>query len=324
MPIAQRHVLQKWAFDNFAPQLEILDGETLSEELASEELFWIAVKFLHLSGELPPVEDIDYIALKEKWVGITPKVPNFADFHEVRSLARRAFIEDQLTQDLPFWLDKLQEFVRIDACPPSFERKVLYELIALRMRGMRDLVGWEPLIRRYFGPMQTIQEPNEAKDAVVVGIYTYGAVQEGGANLSPSELKSSWDTIRVYSAKALENRTGKFTRAMLLELQGYLLLVDPYERDVERGLDTWAELSDVIRENPLFPLESFTDMLTVLAPVIGGNPKYEALIDRTDALLAERVGNFAVADKCRSRALRYLEQSMPVQALREFHNAKVK
>ena len=324
VPVAMRHGLQDWANSTFSLHLEIFDGEALSEALTDHDLFWIAEEFLHVPAELfPSVEDIDYARLKEKWASAIPEFPNYGELHEVRGLARRALLEDSLAQDLPFWINKLNEFAEIQSTPPEFERKVLFEIIALRMRGMGDLIGWEASVRRFFDLLSTIQSPNEADDAAVVCIYAYGAAQDGGAELSPHELEAAWDSVRLYCSTAFQRDPSKLSRALLLQLKGFLLLVDPYERDLNNCLETWIELAGVIHELPLFPLERFTEIVATAAPVLGGYSPYDELLAQTDQLLSERVGSFAVADKCRTRAVLYYENAKPIQALREFHRAKV-
>lgn len=322
--VSARHKLQKWASEMFELELEIFDGEALSEELASHDLFWIAVEYLHVSGDaFPPVEDIDYAKLKEKWESKEPLAANYGHFQEIRGLARRALHDETLKQDLLFWLEKLRTMAEMPALGDVFARKVRFELIALRVRGMKDLIDWEPHVRKYFDLVSTIVDPTEAKDAAVAWVFVHAAVESGGANLNSDEMKKWRVSIRKYVDDEIETKTDSLTHATLLELDGYLFITDPYHPDIDRCIEIWDQLADIIDAIPLFPLETFTDMLAELAPYVREHAKYSSLIETTDALLSKRIGNFAVADQCRTRAINYYDHEMPVMALREFHNAKV-
>ena len=322
--VGKRHELQNWAFDTYSLRLEVFDGEALSEEFMDNELFWIAEEYLHIPANLfPPVDDEEYSQFKEKWESKSPEVPNYGDLGEVRGLARQAFSNKELRQDLPLWLNKLREFSEIELASPVFKRKVLYELIALRMRGMHDLRGWEQFIRAYFDLSDVFNGPSEAKEASTAWIYSFGATQEGVADLSGDELIAWRRRIYDYCEIELGRTKSQSDIITLLELKGHLLLTDPYQRDIDQGLDLWHQVVSMIEAAPLFPLEAFSDVLTTLVPFLGGNAKFNELTEKTDDLLAVRVGSFAVADKCRDRALEYKNKGDLIGALREFHRAKI-
>ena len=274
--VSKRHKLQGWAFREYSIKLEIFDGEALSEELTSNDLFWIAEEYLHIPADLfPKTDDFDYLKLKEKWEAKNPEVPNYADFGEVKDLARQALFDSELKQELLFWLQKLQQFLRIASATSAFKRKVLYEIVALRMRGMRDLNGWEQYVHDYFGLSESFNYQIEAQEACVVWSYAYGASVRGAADFSDDDLKKWWTLIGQYTAGELQKDYPKSIQAVLYELKGHLLLIDPNHRDINAGLDWWLRLVSIIKETPLFPLERFSDRLTIMVPVIGGNPKFE-------------------------------------------------
>ncbi|RJQ14878.1 hypothetical protein C4553_00255 [Candidatus Parcubacteria bacterium] len=324
LPVSERHDLQKWALETHKITLEVFDGEALSEDLTERDLFWVAQEYLHIPAELfPPVDNIDYLKLKEKWETRELSVPNYAEFDEIKSLARKSLFDKSLNQDIPFWLDKLAKFAAIKDISSEFKRKALYELIAIRMRGMRDMVGWEHYTHEYFAAHESFNHQVEAQEATVVLGYAFGASVRGAANFEESQLKTWIKLIEDYTDHELSKDYPVAIRAVLYELKGHQLLTNPYNRKIDEGLDWWLKLVDLIEQSPLFPLERFSDVLTVLIPLIGDHPKFEELKIKTDALIAQRIGGFAVADKCRDRAIEYRKNDELLKALREFHSAKI-
>lgn len=322
--ISKRHKLQKWAFDKYNIRLEIFDGEALSEELASNDLFWIAEEYLGIPADIfPKVDNIDYSKIKEKWEERKPEMPNYAELDEVRSLARRALFDKEFNQDLPFWLSKLEKFLDIDAASPRFRRKVLYELVALRMRGMRDLSGREKYVSGYFNLCPSFNNQIEAQEACVVWSYAYGASIRGAGKFESYDLKRWRESIENYTEEELKKDYPKPIKAVLYELKGHLSITNPYQRNIDEGIEWWLKLASIIEETPLFPLERFADLLTGIIDLVGDHPKFSKLTDKTNKLLAKRVGGFALADKCRDRAIKYEEKGDLIKALQELHKAKI-
>lgn len=321
VPISKRHDLQKWAIETYSIKLEIIDGEALSEELATNDLFWIAEEYLHIPADLfPRVDDIDYLKLKERWESKKAARPNYADFNEVRALARRSLFDDALKQDLSFWLKKIIQFSEISLAPSEFRRKALYEVIALRIRGMKSLRGWEKYVYSYFDADKGFNHQIEAQEACVVLTYSLGASLRGAADFPEKDLKRWKSLIEDYVEDELQKDYPKTIQAALFELKGHLLLSD---HDIEGALSWWLKVVPIIEDTPLFPLERFSDVLTAIIPIVKNNSKFDELTAKVDELLASRIGNFAVADKCRDRALEYEKGGDLLEALRELHKAKV-
>ena len=324
IPVSERHNLQKWATEMHKVSLEIFDGEALSEDLSERDLFWIAQEYLHIPAELfPAVDNIDYLKLKEKWEPRELSVPNYAEFDEIKSLARKSLFDKSLNQDIPYWLDKLVKFASISGISSEFKRKAIYELIAIRMRGMSDMVGWEHYTHEYFDAHKSFNHQVEAQEATVVLGYAFGASVRGAANFEEKDLQKWWKLIVDYTDAELKKDYPVAIKAVLYELKGHQLLTNPYKRQIDEGMDWWLDLIKLIEQSPLFPLERFSDVLTVLIPLIGDHPKFEELKIKTDALIAQRIGGFAVADKCRDRAIEYKKNDELLKALREFHSAKI-
>lgn len=321
--VSKRHKLQQWARDQYKIDLELFDGQYLSEQLADRDLFWIALEYLHVPSSLyPSTENIDYLKSKEKWENYTFEFPNFAILDEVRSLARHCLFDKKTMPDLAFWLDILKKLLELESTI-EYKRKVLYEIVALRIRGMGSLEGWEDFVHQYFNLSNSFSYPLEAQDACVVATYAYGSMVRGVSKFKEEELSNYRNRIELYIDKELNNRNSKSVKAVLLELKGYEILTNPSSQSVEEGLKCWLELCNLLKDTPLFPLEHFSDQLNKLSAYVGDEPTYEKIINKINPLLAKRIGKFAVADACRNRALVYKEQGNIPKFLKELHRAKI-
>jgi len=321
--VSKRHKIQKWSQETYSVNIEIFDGEFLAENLADKDLYWIAIEFLQIPSSLYPIsEDIDYLKTKEKWETIAITGPNYAIFNELRNLGRRCLFDKDTKQDLLFWLSKLEQLLKFDYLQ-KFKRKVLYEIVALRIRGTRSLLGWEKYVRQYFDMSDTFNSQIEAQEACVVVNYAYGSMVRGVSDFTEEEIKKWRKLIEDFTEVELKMKYPKTIQAAIYELKGYLLLTDPYDRKVDEGLDWWIKLSSLIKETPLFPLERFSDVLLAMIDFISDNPKFEQLNQTIDSLLGERVGGFAVAEKCRYRAIAYRKKGKLLKSLRELHKLKV-
>ncbi|MCX6779305.1 MAG: hypothetical protein NTU97_03685 [Candidatus Magasanikbacteria bacterium] len=321
--LSKRHELQKWAQDTYSVKLEFFDGEFLAENLADKDLFWIAIEYLQIPSNLYPTSsDIDYLKTKEKWENTTISFPNYAVFDELTNLGRRCLFDKETKQDILFWISKLEELLKFDFSQ-EFKRKVLYEIVALRIRGTGSLSGWEKFARQYFDLSNTFNNQVEAQDACVVVSYAYGSMIRGVSDFTDEEIKKWRKLIEDYADEELKKEYPKTIQAVIYELKGYLLLTNPYDRKIDEGLDWWIKLAALIKETPLFPLERFSDVLVAMIDYIGNNKKYEQLNQTIDELLGERVGGFAVAEKCRDRSIAYRKNGELLKSLKELHKATV-
>ncbi|EKE11130.1 MAG: hypothetical protein ACD_15C00137G0027 [uncultured bacterium] len=322
VPISKRHELQKWALDTYSVRLEILDGEFLAENLADKDLFWIALEYLQIPLNLyPEVNDIDYLKTKELWEKQTVTGVNYAAFDELRTLGRRCLFDKETKQDLMFWIGKLEELLSFESSV-DFKRKVLYELVALRIRGTGTLIGWEKYLREYFDLKKDFTHPIEAGEAIVVMTYGHGAKFRGVANLTKDELRKWRAQVGDYIKTELSKEHPKTIQAVLYELKGTFLVNNTYENTVDEGLDWWLKVANMVDETPLFPLEQLSDLLTALIEFMEPNPKFDKLSEILDTHLEKRVGGFAAAEKSRDRAIAYRKKGDLGRALKELHKAK--
>jgi hypothetical protein len=73
----------------------------------------------------------------------------------------------------------------------------------------------------------------------------------------------------------------------------------------------------------MFPVDTLAALFDMLSPALVDHPLYPAVRDGLDAATARQAGDDAVADRCRQRAIGLLHADRLLDALREFHDAKV-
>ena len=312
--VARRHKLQSWAKENYSIELEIHDGQSISELLADQEVFWIAERYLGIPSEIfPRGED------KEDWYSQSLKFwkeknkPDFsyADFYEIKAAIRYATFTSEVKQDLPFWIRVMETFISPDS-PEPLKCRVIYEITVASLRGLGTLIGQEERLREYFDIIPKLEDPVDLEDASALLNYCIGASYRNIVQLTDDEL-STWRNkllSRVEERLKAANTAG--LKCPLLKIRGYLSLsIDPRQPsllDVENAIKWWTQLTLVAKDAPLFPLERFADHLTNFIGFIGENPKYDYLTQQVDLLLSDRHGDFIAAEKCRDRAIEFYKK----------------
>jgi len=331
VPVAERHALREWAKKVHGTQLEILDGQAISESLSDRELFWIAERHLHIPAEVYPRLPLDqesgwYEKLLIAWKNRAPRLQNYSDFAEIKSAIRRATFAAEIKQDIPFWIALLEQY-RTEASPVHLQRRATYEIAVASLRGLGKLSGQEGRIRDYFGPVVSLNATDDLMDASCLLDYSTGAHDRGEVDLSAEEI-NDWRTAFVaHLEELLRTETSAGVKAHLAMLLGSQELTSAFQLNEDPKLDTtmnwWLKVPRFARNAPLFPVWRFSDYLTAAVPLIGMHPKYEKLVQATDRLLAKRAGGAAAGEKCRDRALAFHEQGKSLRAIDELHKAKI-
>jgi hypothetical protein len=141
---------------------------------------------------------------------------------------------------------------------------------------------------------------------------------------------SSWTKSLITKIEdALENAIGYGTRCRLLQIRGQASLLQfristSPEINLEEAFDWWFKLLKEIENAPLFPLEDFADLLTIIAKVAGDNERFLELTQTTDELLTNRSSGYIAAEKCRDRAIAYYEIGQYLTAIKQLHQSKIK
>ncbi len=345
IPVATRHELQRWGREEHSVHLEIHDGAGVSEMLCSHDVFWIAEQFLNLPENLaPPLPEGEpqdwYSQTLDKWRRETLAAQTYADLVVIRSAARVArgpLGYDQSKRpvnryekaEFPFWLDRLDQ-IASDGAGESLRRRAFFEASVLRLRGLGTLVGQEERLRRYFAAVPQMTEPSELSEANSLLCYCVAANGSQEVHLEAEELESWKWALKTRIGERLQNtkRHGRTSeQCALLEILGNFEFNSSLDADngpnFAAMFDAWEELARLAVDAPLFPLQRFSSHLAQGAEFFGRHLGYEPLTEAIDQLLGERVGAFAVAEKCLERAERFHKMGDLPRAMAQLHRAKI-
>lgn len=328
--VSKRHELIEWAKDEYSIELEIHDGNSISELLSDREVFWIASKYLSIPSEIYPrieKEENWYSKTFKKWKNPENFLFNYADFYEISAAARYATFDDPTAkQDIPFWIKLLEKFQE-EGFSKDLKRNSIYEISVMSFRSMGTLIGRENLIREYFKVLPELEKFNELDDAVCLLNYCIWASHAGLSELTFEELKK-W---HAQILEKIEQKIGTVRevglKCQLLELRGFIMFYpsgNTFTADLEGTMNSWMELVEIVKDALFFPLDRFSDRLTQLSHIIGDDPNYEDLTQKVDILLSERYGGFKAAEKCKDRALKFHDEEAVLKAINQFHQAKIK
>jgi hypothetical protein len=330
LAIGKRNKLREHSRTKHGVELTIFDGQALSENLIEADVFWIAQEYLGVPAEIYPKAletDDKYEAARRKWLTEGRKAVTFSDFTEIKAGLRNATFNKGHRADLPPWLDLMRAFV--DGQVVSLRRRAIYEVCVAALRGMDNLSSHQALVVQYFSSIGELDEFVDLRDATVLLTYCSAAAGQGHFDMDGSTLHRYTEALIQNLETHLRGSPPIGLRCELLEIRGmaealWFRASDKRKLSPGRMLALWGEMLKLVPSAPLFPLESFADILTVLAPHFAGNDKFERLTQQTDKLLEKRTSGHVAADKCRDRAIAYLDNDKVLYAIRQLHIAKVK
>ena len=215
------------------------------------------------------------------------------------------------------------------------------------------------LARTYFCESISETEPARLQDASTLLMYANGAVRLGWSSLTPAEI-SDWNSQLTSQIQNLVSYETPHRRASLLYALGYLglhpVLTEDQIQDlsgetrIREGRDpdgelssmsgmsfppnieftnesqtlaAWTELADNLEETPLFPIQTLADVLQLLMQLWSTQAEWRDLLDRVDEAVGKRLGKTALAGRARDRAMMLLQADRRLDALEEFHRAKI-
>lgn len=330
IPVASRHKLQQWAQDIYSVHLEIFDCAAISDQLTRFELFWIAQSFLNIPSEMYPKVWSDnndvYATLYNKWVTAKNLPQTFSDFTEIKSGIRKATFNDEKRIHIIDWINVLLKFP--SSSPSRILRRCKYEICVAALRGINNLDSYSSFIETYFEDISLL-EIDQLEDTLVLLGYCSGAILHNQFQFAPTKIHV-WTVALISRIEELLKQTSASnTKCDLLGHRAYAATL-PFQKGNQPSMNWddafkwWNRLMIEVKSAPLFPLERLSDLITTLTPMIGDDPRYSILTEKLDELLSVRSSGFVAAEKCRDRAIAFLDQSRPIRAIQELHNAKIK
>jgi hypothetical protein len=181
---------------------------------------------------------------------------------------------------------------------------------------MAEATGWTAPLRDRIGQLlERDLDPNTracllhaaAHAALHIDFTGAAADAEAGASTTPEDID------RMYAAvtEAIEQGT----------LQTHLPPAPV--TDLDAGMRHLAALTALLPDAPAYPIDALTLLVDLLAPTLRDHLLYRQVCDGLDRAVARQEGDAVAGDRCRQRAEALQAAGRPLDALREFHQAKV-
>jgi hypothetical protein len=330
-----RHTLQAWAQEHFDLHLEIHDGQSISEMLTEPDVFWIASEFLSVPGEmfpkpLPTGGARSYLEILDAWRREPDRVPSFAHFDEVKYATRYATFSSEHRPDLPFWMDRLREFMP-DGEPNELGHRAAYEIAVATLHEKQTLEGLEPLVRTYHDNVPSFTSASDLRDAAILLTFCKGARLANAVSFGEEEIEDWRRSIRLAIESSYSGEPAPQQRCNLLFVEGFLGMMEigkDGNLNADGALEKWDELEKLIPKAQLFPLEETIDELIRFSRskyfgILIDEPGFETLVHRLDAHFAIMSASSAMAQKSSVRARAYMENEHVLRGVEELQGAAI-
>ncbi|WP_054812228.1 hypothetical protein [Nocardia arizonensis] len=94
--------------------------------------------------------------------------------------------------------------------------------------------------------------------------------------------------------------------------------------DLDAAMRHITDLVELLPSAPAYPIDTFSLTIDLLAPTLRDHPLYRTMCDGLDAAVARQEGDAAAGERCLQRAHAFDKAGRPLDALREYHQAKVR
>ncbi len=298
-----------------------------------------------------------YLALREDWRGRDTPPRSLADLIAIRDGLRRATFVPAAREDLGFWLDLIRPMTAHHPDEDVRER-ARYELVVASIRGLGDMRAVDALADAFLAAAAVSSDPARLEDASVALSYAGTAASIGHSDLNLAVLGDRRAALRRRVKELLADNPPPVRRARLLQVAGHLALTPDTARltpasgappaaqvamldgprepvlpeiaeglceiaDLDDAVAAWTELSTLIPDTPLFPVDEFTEIVQYLTPALIDADGWEGLVTALDAATGRVAGGARAGELCRDRAVALRRNERPLDALHEIHRAKV-
>ena len=240
LPIGKRQTLQEWCKKTFQADLEVFDGQALSEQLTDMEVFWLAEEYLGVPSESYPratSTDSAYERYKERWLENDQVPVSFADFSQVKYGLRRATFKRSAKADLTNWLRKMETYLGSDKSDPLYYRS-RYEISVASLRGLNNLTSKRGLVEEYFSRIDKLDAIPGLREAGTLLSYCSTAFRLGHFDIDVKKL-TQWSQVLIRRVnKAIEESRGPGARCSLYQIRSVLATL-PYQKGstAQDGID---------------------------------------------------------------------------------------
>ncbi|WP_284975251.1 hypothetical protein [Arthrobacter sp. efr-133-TYG-104] len=248
---AKRHELQAHARELHSIALQIWDAQAIANEIASADLFYLAVDFLHLPSSLAPAREESrdelpdwYIEERNRWRTPSARSGSMGEFVDLREGLRFSSLNPEARADLPDWLASARALRDEAHRRDDVLNRIDYEIVLATGFGLNTLKPVDGILRGYFGRLTSqASDSGVLVDAITLLRLVQATLPRGGTTITSDEAEA-WteDLERVLEAK-LRAAPGMNAKAGLLAA-GAILALGP------RGF-TPEELDEVSGPGPL-------------------------------------------------------------------------
>lgn len=330
IPAAKRHKLQLHAYDEYNTELEIFDGQALSQELAKIDVFWIAQEYLSIPSEMfPKEESSQYYQESKEWWEDDACIPwSYADFNQIKNGLRTSVDNKNERPDILFWLEVMEKFLNNESSL-HLKRLAMYEIIRASLKGQDNLSQRTKLVEEYFSNISAFSV-SELEDCTCLLNYCATAHASKHFDIEAEKLVLWASQLILNLETALKNTSNTEEKAYLLMLRG-LASVNFYSLGSNKSIDIneilkwWQRAAKVAKKTILFSLERFENVVNSLTrvPTVAATPAFKNLVSEIDKLLMKRTEGFAVAEKCLDRVRMLYDSGQYVLAIKSLHQCKV-
>ena len=301
----------------------------------------------------------EYADRRRRWREKGSPNPTLGDFIDLKTGLRETIYQEDARGDLPYWIGLLRQLLAIPELSAHIQQRARYELVVARVRVTRDLWIVDDVARAYLDESLNESDPARLDDASTLLMYANTAVRAGVTSLTQAELADWYEHLTNRIHELVINET-PHRRASLLFTLGYLgmhpalsganiqdlsaethmpkhedeggtppTLADismPEDMELTNAsltLSAWTELMDNLDGTPIFPIQHLADLLQFLVPLWSSQSEWRELLDRVDEVVGKRSGKHALAARARDRAFMLLRADRRLDALEEFHRAKI-
>jgi hypothetical protein len=229
---AKRHELQEHTRTQYSIALEIWDAQAIANELASPDLFHLAVDFLHVPSSLAPERDESeeelpewYVEERNRWRTASTHSGSMGEAIDLREGLRFSSQNPEARVDLPDWLAAARTLKDAAYNNPRVLNRIDYEIVLATGVGFNTLKAVDGILRGYFGRLASLASDT---GALVDGITLLHLVQvtlaRGETTVSSDEAKGWADDLEKVLEGELRAAPGSNAKATLLAAAAILAL----------------------------------------------------------------------------------------------------
>jgi len=340
IPVAKRHKVIERMKKEKQVTLEVIDAAAISEHLSDSELFWIANQYLNIPAEIYPRPDNEdwYSKLYDQYKSLEEFDLTFEAFQDIKSALRHIYKDPILKVDLPFWIEKMRDFINEQARTlPRLTHQAIYEIFVASLIGMDNIENQEDDIREYFLKLDDLKSKDDFTDATCLISFVINSSKVHSTTFTEKEIQEWTQKLVTITDDQIKSNEDKNLLCALYELKfsqyltgirGKLNSVENINNSLKFAIKELGKLIKLIPEAPFYPIKDLSknvnESIKIMCKIDITSEELEERASEIDDLLGKRIGSSSAAENLRDRAIMYLENGNEVRAISILHKAKVK